>query len=243
MGATLVADDALLSHRSAAEAMKLLELTGRAIHLTSPAKLRSRRDLTIHRATVPADERTTIDGLPATSLSRTLLDLAGTEGEGSLTRALRQAHFRRLTDSLSLPDLLERYPRRRGSAVVRRVLDAGSYSLRTRSPLEDRFLDFLSARGLPRPETNATLELSGERLEVDCLWREQRLVVELDGLGAHGTVAAIEEDRRRDGLLQAHSFSVHRFTDRRLATDPDGIDDQLRKGLRLTARRRHASAL
>lgn len=229
MGATLLAPEALLSHRSAAEATRLREPTGGAVHITAPRQLaRHRRALTTHLATVPADERTAVDGIPTTSLSRTLLDLAATEGEESLTRALRQAHFEGLTDRLSLADLLARYPGRRGTAVVGRVLDDGAYSLRTRSGLEDSFLEFLAARGLPRPETNATVEVGETRFEVDCLWRRHRLVVELDTYSTHGSRRTIEADRRRDGLLQSHAFSVHRFTDRRLGTDPDGIDRQLR---------------
>ncbi len=232
MGATLVARDVLLCGRTAAEALQLREPTGAGVHIACPRQIRLRQGgLVTHRRRIPADERTAVDGIPTTSPSRTLLDLAATEGEESLIRALRQAHFRRLTDHLSLADLVLRYPGRRGTAIVRRVLADGAYSLRTRSPLEDRFLEFLSARGLPRPETNAIVEVAGERFEVDCIWRSARLIVELDGFAAHGTPEAIEEDRRRDGLLQAHSLSVHRITDRRLACDPDGIYRQLRAKL------------
>lgn len=236
MAATLVAADVLLSHRSAAELLKLRDPTGGGIHITSPSKLVSRDALVVHRCRVPADERTRVDGIPATSLSRTLLDLAVGEGEQAFTRALRQAHFHRLTDRLSLPDLLERYSRRRGTAVVRRGLAEGAYSLRTRSPLEDEFLEFLTARGLPLPETNAIVEAGGERFEVDCLWRRERLIVELDGHAAHGTPEAIEADRRRDGLLVAHSYSVQRLTARRLTRDGDGVERQLRVGLLLSSR-------
>jgi predicted transcriptional regulator of viral defense system len=236
MAATLVAEDTLLSHRSAAELLKLRDPTGSGIHVTSQAKLGPRDPLVVHRRSIPADERTTVDGIPATSLSRTLLDLAATEGAQALTRALRQAHFHRLAGSVSLPGLLERYPRRRGTAVVERVLAEGAYSLRTRSPLEDEFLEFLTARGLPLPETNAIVEAGGEHFEVDCLWRGPRLIVELDGHAAHGTPEALEADRRRDGLLGAHSYSVQRLTARRLARDGDRVERQLRVGLLLSSR-------
>lgn len=231
MAATLVTEDVLLSHRSAGELLNLREPTGGGIHITSPIKLVSKGPLIAHRRSIPADERTIIDGIPATSLSRTLLDLAACEGEAALTRALRQAHDRRLTDSVSLPDLLELYPRRRGTAIVRRALSDGAYSLRTRSGLEDRFLEFLAERKLPRPETNALVEVGGERFEVDCLWRSRRVVVELDTYATHGSRETIEADRRRDGLLQAHGLPVHRITDTRLGREPDQVDAQLRRAL------------
>ena len=34
---------------------------------------------------------------------------------------------------------------------------------------------------MPRPRCNAKLQIGGDRLEVDFLWAEQRLVVEADG--------------------------------------------------------------
>lgn len=41
--------------------------------------------------------------------------------------------------------------------------------------------------------------LRGRFFEPDCMWREQRLVVELDGRAVHGTEQAFESDRQRDG--------------------------------------------
>jgi hypothetical protein len=49
-----------------------------------------------------------------------------------------------------------------------------------RSELEIRFLAFLRDRDLPRPEVNVPITARGRRIVVDCLWREARLVVELE---------------------------------------------------------------
>src|SRR5215212_6897701 len=46
----------------------------------------------------------------------------------------------------------------------------------TRSVLEDEFLRFVDRHGLPRPEVNQ--RIAG--YEADAVWREQRLIVELD---------------------------------------------------------------
>ena len=106
----------------------------------------------------------------------------------------------RLWDALSLIDLLDRYPRRPGATAIRaaaRGPRAGATV--TRSELEEKFLEFLDTAGLPRPQINVLRR----GLEVDCLWREQRLVVELDGRAFHATRAASRRDRERDRILQA----------------------------------------
>jgi very-short-patch-repair endonuclease len=40
----------------------------------------------------------------------------------------------------------------------------------------------------------------------------ERLVVETDGYGTHGTRRAFEHDRRRDVELALHGYNVRRFT-------------------------------
>jgi hypothetical protein len=99
----------------------------------------------------------------------------------------------------------------------------------TRSELEERFLGFIEEAGLPRPELNAHMELGdGSWIEVDCLWRPAKLVIELDGYGSHGTRAAFERDRAKDRLLQAIGWRVVRITWRQLHHDPTTVATDLR---------------
>ncbi len=86
---------------------------------------------------------------------------------------------------------------------------------RTRSELEERFLQWLEDAGLPRPTVN-TLRFG---LEVDCAWPEQRLIVELDSRAAHATHAAFEKDRERDRILQTAGWRAVRVTWRQLTED------------------------
>lgn len=234
MAAILLAPGSLLSGRSAAELLRLRRPTGGEIHVTAARQVRARGPIRFRQSAVPADERTEVDDIPSTGLSRTLFDLAAAEGRGALLRAMREAHFRQLTDLVSLPELLDRYPARPGSRAVRAVLASRAYTLRTRSDLEDDFIDFLVERGLPLPaETNAILEVEGERFEVDCLYRAERLVIEIDDHSTHGTPEAMEKDRRCDGLLSTQGWPVQRITDRRLTRHRDELERQLRAGLGL----------
>jgi very-short-patch-repair endonuclease len=181
---------------------------------------------------LPDDERAVVAGIPVTSVPRTILDFAATEPEREVERVLNEAEVRGLTDPLSVPDLLERYPRRRGSAVLRRLLaDEVQAAGITRSALEEGFVALLDAHGLPRPRFNADLAVAGRFISVDCLWPEERLIVELDGRATHGTAKAFESDRERDRILLVDGWRVVRVTWRQLRDREAAIAVDLRSAL------------
>lgn len=166
-----------------------------------------------------------------TSVSRTLFDLAAVLVRRQLERAMSEAEVRQLTDRLSLSDLMDRYPRRRGSANLRALLAAKTPGGITRNEFEERFVALLDAQGLPRPRLNATLALRGRFFEVDCLWRKQRLIVELDGRAVHRTDQAFESDRQRDRVLLAEGWRFTRVTWRQLRDEPSAVAADLRAAL------------
>jgi len=84
---------------------------------------------------------------------------------------------------------------------------------------------------LPRPRFNATLPLRGRLLRPDCMWPEQRLLVELDGRAAHGTERAFESDRERDRVLLAEGWRSARVTWRQLRDEPEAVAADLRDSL------------
>lgn len=222
--------EAALSHRSAAGLWRLLPRAPVPPEVTRPTKFRGRPGLLVHCCRLPSDEVTRVDGIPVTSVSRTLLDLAAVVPRRQLERALNEAEVRRLTGRLSLPDLLERYPGRRGTAVLRALLrDADAGLGITRSKLEERFLALIDAHGLPRPRLNATLSVRGRFFEVDCLWAERGLVVELDGRAVHGTPQAFEADRERDRLLLSEGWRGVRVTWRQMRDDAPAVVADLRR--------------
>lgn len=196
--------DAVLSHRSAAALWAILPSDRARIEVTAPT-VRAREGVEAHRSVIPADERTTIAGIPVTTVARTLLDLAAVESGHRVQRALNEAERRGLGDNPSLTDLLHRYGPRRGSAKLRRLTVTDEL---TRSELERRFLRFLDDHNLPRPQTNALVE----GYEVDAYWPEHNLVVELDGFAFHSTRRAFDTDRERDRILQAAGHRVVRIT-------------------------------
>jgi very-short-patch-repair endonuclease len=191
---------AVLSHRAAAAHWGIVPVGAGSVDVTTPRGQQPQRGIRFHRSRLPADEVTTRAGIPITTVPRTLFDMAPSLGVSRLERAINEAEVKRLWDELSLVDLLSRYPRRSGSRNVRAALEkrwAGAAL--SKSDLEALFLTFAERGNLPRPETNVFIE----GCEVDCVWREQRLVIEVDGWETHKTRAAFERDREKSRILQA----------------------------------------
>jgi hypothetical protein len=204
---------------------------GRArVEVTVPQSRRPRAGVELHSSVLSSDEVTAVRGIPVTTVPRTLLDLAGVASRREIERAIHEAEVLRLSDALSLADLLARYPRRRGAATIRTVLaDRGAGTAATRSELEDRFIELVESLGLPRPEVNASLHVRGRWVEGDCVWRTQRVIVELDGRSVHGTARAFERDRERDRVLQTDGWRVVRVTWRQLHSGQGALAADLRE--------------
>lgn len=221
---------AVLSHRSAATLWGIQRVAREAVEITTPRASRSRGALQRHCGDLRSDEMAIRRRIPVTTASRTLLDLAAVVPPDALELALREAEVRCLPLRPSLDELLARHPRRRGvgslRACLRRLgrLPPG----RRRSRIEDRFLAFVARFDLPRPAVNVLLELETRVIEADCLWREPRLIVELDGHESHGTRAAFESDRKRDRDLRVAGWSVVRVTWRQLEDEPEVLASDLR---------------
>jgi very-short-patch-repair endonuclease len=219
---------AVLSHRPAGGLWGICS-AGAAAVITVPRQRRPGRGIELHCSSLPPDEITVKDGIPVTTVPRTLFDLAAVLDQRQLERAVNEAEVLRLWDELSLHDLLRRYPRRPGTRVVRAVLEARrAGSSFTRSDLEELFLRFADKHGLPRPETNVVVEGG----EVDCLWREQRLTIEVDGWETHRTRAAFERDREKSRILQAAGWRCVAVTYRQLLERPDEVARDVRRLLR-----------
>jgi hypothetical protein len=206
MAASLCARGAI-SHRTAGTAWEILSAP--LLEVTAP-RSRRRPGLRLYCHCLEADEVVTMEGIPVTTVARTLLDLAAVLPPDQLERAVNEAEVRRLLRPVQLQRLLERYPRRHGTPPLSAILDARAGI--TRSELEARFARLARSAGLSRPELNGVVQAGGRSLECDCVWRPQRLIVELDGRAFHATAAAFERDRARDRRLQVAGWAVVRVT-------------------------------
>jgi len=223
--------NAVLSHRSAAALWGIWDPTQGAVDVTVPRKSTSSRLIRRHHSMLPVDEVTEHEGIPVTVVPRTILDLAARSSPDRVESAIRQAEFRRLYDRLSLVDMIERYPGRRGVRRVRTAL-ARVESLpvgRTRSRLEERFLPFLRRYGLRRPRLNDWITVGEKRFQVDCHWHGTGQIVELDSWEGHGTKSAFRDDRTRDRILRTAGYDVTRISWAQLDDEPEAVACDLRK--------------
>lgn len=217
LAATLACESGtVLSHGSAAELLGLWDKQLPVVHVIPPNwSGRKVPDIRWHRVRLPAsDEIVVRDRIRCTTISRTIVDMAGQSGWGQLRRLVEQAAILRLLDPEEIDLVLSR-GRRRGAPRLRAVLSPWRSlpkDLRIRSRLEARLLPILIEEGLPPPRCNARFQIEGHRLEIDMLWEKQRLAIETDGEETHGTPVAFQRDRLRDQLLLAAGYRTARIT-------------------------------
>lgn len=222
--------EAVLSHWSAAALWMIRSNSRSTIDVTCPQKSRTWDGIRRHHKALPADEVTMEEGIPVTTVPRTIFDLAATEPVDAVENLLREMEFLELRDRLSLWDLVERYPGRRGVRRVRVALErleeepAG----RKRSKLEERFAPFLRRYRLPLPRFNDWIPLGNRNFQVDCHWPGTGQIVELDGWKGHNSRSAFREDRARDRRLRTAGYSVIRLTWNQLDDEPEAVASDLR---------------
>lgn len=221
---------AVVSHRDAAALWGIRPSARARIDVTVAGRSRRARpgiDLHLVRRLDPRDV-TTHERLPVTTVARTLFDLAEIFSPRALERAFNEAQVLELFDLTALTDVIDRNPGRHAHRPLRALLPALADDPKlTRSDLERRFLGLVRAAGLPPPLTN--VHVAG--YEVDALWPEHRLVVELDGFAYHRTHAAFERDHLKTEALELAGYKVRRFTYRRVTDDPAGVIEVLAKAL------------
>jgi hypothetical protein len=226
-------DGAVLSHGSAAELWRLTQSMGRGVDVTAPNRRgRMPTGIVSHRdgALCPGD-RTRRNGIPCTTVARSLLDLAAIVSVWDLRKAIAEAEVRGLLRTAEIRRLIRRCRGRRGVARLRLCIDELDPSARrTRSELERMFLGLCKRAGLPRPEVNVPLEAAGLRLRPDFLWRDFRLIIETDGRKFHDTASAFELDREREQRFFAAGWQVVRCTWRQVERNPQELIHLLRAG-------------
>jgi hypothetical protein len=164
------------------------------------------------------------DGIAVTSVARTLLDIAAVVQPRQLERAVEQAERLAVFDLRAVERLMDRSRGRAGMSLLRAVIRLYLEPAPTRSELERRFLELCRHADLPPPATNVVVA----GFEVDVVWHEQKLIVELDGHAFHRTRAAFERDRMRDAKLQLAGYRVYRVTYHQLESDAEEVIETVR---------------
>jgi hypothetical protein len=226
-------DGAALSYRSVAAHWGMRQSAQTRTDVTSPARSgRAHPGIRVHSgATLTPADVTVHEAIPCTTVARTLLDLADVLSFDALDRAVHESVARRLFDLGAVRESLARANGRRGAQQLREVLaDPGHLE----GPLphrgiEERFFAFCRHQGLPRPEVHPDVPTAAETLEVDFLWRNQRLILETDSRDWHTTIRSRERDAYRDRLLEDAGYRVRRCRWAQVVYEPERLAAVLRE--------------
>ncbi|HEX4752145.1 MAG TPA: hypothetical protein VH268_04550 [Solirubrobacterales bacterium] len=146
----------------------------------------------------------------------------------TVQRYIQRADDGKHFDLEAMHELLDRSVGHRGRAAVLLALETYEEKpVFTRSGLERRFLDIVSAAGLPAPSMNRFVA----GFEIDAYWEAERFGVELDVYETHGSRLSFEEDRQRDDELLLAGIERTRVTAPRLDREPQVVVDSIRRHL------------
>ncbi|HEX6697434.1 MAG TPA: type IV toxin-antitoxin system AbiEi family antitoxin domain-containing protein [Solirubrobacteraceae bacterium] len=203
---------AVLSHRSAAAHWDLLATSQERIDVTATRGRHRVPGIRLHTSrSVDAQDTTNHQGIPITTVHRTLLDLAATVRPDQLENALAQAMHLQVYDQRAIDDVIVRSNGHRGTRVLQEATEQEPQI--TKSMWEIRMLALVRRAGLPEPRCNEALHAPDHgECRPDFYWPAHGLIVETDGWEAHRTQAAFRRDRAKDAALTAAGYKVVRFT-------------------------------
>jgi predicted transcriptional regulator of viral defense system len=200
---------AMLSHATALWWHGLIDKQPRPIQVSTPRRCRSLSGIRVYGRRTCA--RILHNGVPTTSVEQALLDYAASAPIERLRHALANADYHEVLDLGALRVIAG--SGRAGSAKLRKALERHEPKLAyTRSHLERTFLGLCERAGIPMPEVNVWVA----GVLVDAVWRDRRLVVELDGRNNHSSWAQIQDDRSKELRLRAVGFVVVRYGTRQV---------------------------
>jgi very-short-patch-repair endonuclease len=203
---------ARLSHRAAADLWGIRPATCPS-EVTVPEVARRIRGIRVHRTRMlDLQDFTVLDGIPVTTVARTLLDLAAILPPPDLEVVIDRAERQGLFDLDAVVDVLQRANGKKGTRTLKRAIAAYEHSTQ-KSKLERAFKHLLKpALDIKTPSFNALTEGEAGTHEVDALWENHELAVQLDGFEFHRTRRDREKDATSDADLELAGYRVMRLT-------------------------------
>lgn len=211
------------SHRTAAYLHGFLDVaTPTTLEVTVPRSRRpSPQHTRIHRVrSLPEDERTVLEGLPATSAARTILDLGATMPPARLEPILWDASRREPDAAVEVARCTVRWPYHRGRSTVLELMGRLHPQIaEVESPLEVYGLLALRDPLVPDPVVQYRVRDHHGRIigRVDAAWPDARVAVEFDGATYHGSPSRRARDRQGRDRLRSVGWVVVEVTARDLS--------------------------
>lgn len=215
-------EDAALSHISAAQHWGITRRTTRRIEISTPRYRRAIAGVTTHflRPLQSDGSVTSREGIPVTTVVRTIVDLAETMDVEELEFVMHEAAHWKLFDPRDIDAIIAANPRFRGRGRLRAAL-AGHTAGHTgaRSRLELRVRRYLESVGIPPSTAGLHVSTPMGVVEVDRGWPDRRIYLEVDGFG-HSRRATKRKDRERDQALALAGWRTFRVDGDAFDKDP-----------------------
>jgi very-short-patch-repair endonuclease len=207
-----------ISHRSAAFVWGLRKNPPAQAEVSVVGReCRSRAGMRVHRIQrIDRAELRRHEGLWISSPARAVLEVAATATMDELADLVDNGVADRLLTPRELKAVLARNRGRRGAARLAEVLGDESAMVISRSRAEKAFVKLIRDARLPFPEVNQSLG----RYVPDFMWREERLIVELDSYGFHGGPGSFHNDHEKDLFYRDEGFDVLRPTRNHVVHQP-----------------------
>ena len=197
----------------------------RDIDVTSPHG-RSRKGIEVHRGRLTEADVTVHDGIPVTTIARTLVDLADVLDARALRRAVEQAERRNLLDVGDVKRALARAAGRRATKTLTAILaDYEDDAILTRSELERRFLEICRRGRRPTAGRQRRRRRRRGRLQLAAPAARRRARRPRDAFHARGVRA---RSAPRPAPRRRRAGARFRFTYRQVVREPTGVERTLR---------------
>ena len=222
-------DGSVVSHRAAVVLWGLDGIGSAPLELTVPITHRPLpRGVIVHRSRRPPPA-SLIDGIPVTSVERTILDAASCLPPLVVEKAMESAFRRWLTTPRKLLRFLDEVGGRgvRGTRVLRGLLAERPEGRPAGSAAEVellRLLRMLKHAGVEDPVRQHEVELpDGSKATLDVAWPPVFRGIEVDGVDSHATAEALDYDDERQNLLFEVGWELRRYAARRIRREPKAV--------------------
>lgn len=226
--------DAALSHRTAARVWGLdARSSGLHVVRTRDEIVRVDYVATVHQARELLPEHITrVDGIPVTTPSRMILDIAATESYRRTERLFDRAWGHRLVTLGSVWSVLQqvRGRGRRGVAHVEQMIADRRGMKAPESGLEVRFEEILRKHGFALPERQVDLfDDDGWFSRADFCQREQQWVLYVDSDTYHRSLTDRAYDDLQTRRARAAGYGVGRVSDAEILYDERAVVAKVRR--------------
>lgn len=161
-------------------------------------------------------------GLRVTTLALTVVEAAARRGGGP---KLLDHALQRRTNLTALWNAHLRNTGRHGSPAARRMLTAADDG--TRSQAERLLVRLLRTAKITGWRTNRPVA----GFEVDVLFRDAKVVIEVDGFAFHSDAEVFQRDRNRQNAIALAGYQVLRFTWLDLVEYPERVIAEIRRAV------------